>query len=73
MENLAETSRPLTQLNRKNQEFHWEPDEEAFQSLKDKLCTAPVLAYPDFKQPFILTTDASKRAIAGSFRKSKEG
>lgn len=33
--------------------------EEAFQTLKCKLTTAPVLAYADFTQPFILEVDAS--------------
>lgn len=33
-------------LNRKDQEFAWGPkQQEAFQSINDKLCTAPVLAY----------------------------
>ena len=29
-----------------------------------RLCKTPVLAYPNFELPFILTTDASKVAIA---------
>jgi hypothetical protein len=65
MQNFAEKSRTLTQPTRKNQEFHWGPYQQvAFQSLKDKLGSAPVLAYPDFKQACILTTDASKTDIA---------
>jgi len=32
--------------------------------MKDRLRTTPVLAYPNFELPFILTTDASKVAIA---------
>ena len=31
---------------------------------KNRLCTTPVLAYPIFQLPFILTTDASKVAVA---------
>ena len=31
--------------------------------MKERLCSAPVLAFPDFKLPFILTTDASKVAV----------
>jgi hypothetical protein len=66
VQNFAETARPLTRLARKNQELYWGPEQqEAFQSIKDKLCTIPVLAYPDFKLPFILTTDASRKAIVG--------
>jgi len=32
--------------------------------MQNRLCTAPVLAYPHFDLPFILTTDASKLAVA---------
>jgi hypothetical protein len=32
--------------------------------MKDRLCTPPVLAYPNFELPFILTTDSSQLAVA---------
>ena len=31
--------------------------------MKERLCSAPVLAFPDFKLPFILTTDSSKVVV----------
>jgi len=63
--NFAQIEKPLTTLTRKNQKFEWGPSQrEAFEGLKDKLCTTPVLAYPNFELPFILTTDASKLAVA---------
>jgi hypothetical protein len=59
--NFAEIAKPLTALARKDRQFTWAPQEQqAFQSMKDRLCTTPVLAYPNFEMPFILTTDASK-------------
>ena len=33
--------------------------QRAFVSLKNLLCSAPVFAYPQFKKPFIVQTDAS--------------
>uniref|UniRef100_A0A3B3S2Q0 Gypsy retrotransposon integrase-like protein 1 n=1 Tax=Paramormyrops kingsleyae TaxID=1676925 RepID=A0A3B3S2Q0_9TELE len=40
--------------------FCWTNDcEEAFQVLKERLTTAPVLGYPDYSLPFVLQTDAS--------------
>ena len=40
-----------------------EKQEESFQILKEKLCTTPILAYPDFEKEFILYTDASGYAL----------
>ena len=63
--NFAEVANPLTSLTSKNQPFVWGPSQqEAFEGMKDRLCTNPVLAYPNFNLPFILTTDASKLAVA---------
>ena len=64
---FAETVKPLTMLTRKDQKFSWVPlQQQAFDSMKEKLCAAPVLAYANFKLPIVLTTDASKIAVAAS-------
>ena len=47
--------------------------QEAFENLKTKLCTTPVLAYPNFDLPFILTTDASKVAVAAILTQEQDG
>jgi len=39
--------------------------------LKERLCSAPVLAFPDFKLPFILTINVSKVAIGAIVSGSK--
>jgi hypothetical protein len=41
--------------------------------MKEKLCTIPVLAYPNFKLPFILNTDASKIAVTAILSQVQDG
>jgi hypothetical protein len=46
--------------------LHWSPEAEtAFHSLKDALCTTPVLGYPQSGEKFIIDTDASNVGIGG--------
>ena len=71
---FAEIAKPLTLLTRKDQKFTWGPSQqEAFEELKNRLCTTPVLAYPNFEFPFILTTDASKVAVATILSQVQDG
>ena len=45
-------------------EFEWTPAcQERFDQLKKALTEALVLAYPDYKKPFILETDASLKGL----------
>jgi hypothetical protein len=63
--NFAEIAKPLKALTRKDRQFTLGPQQQqVFQSMKDRLCITPVMAYPNFNLPFILTTDASKVAIS---------
>jgi hypothetical protein len=62
---FAEIAKPLAQLVRKYTQFKWESSQQtAFEKLKKIICSEEVLAYPDFKSQFILTTDALKVAVA---------
>jgi hypothetical protein len=48
----------------KKGEFTWStPQSDAFNNIKTTLCSAPVLALPDFSKPFILEADASDKSI----------
>jgi transposase InsO family protein len=62
---FADIARPLTNLTHKDVDFVWdEKCQEAFDFLKDKLMSSPVLVYPDPTRPYVLFTDASKYAWA---------
>lgn len=51
---------PLTNLLRKN-DFHWDSKaDQAFQTLKQAMTSATVLALADFNNTFIIETDALK-------------
>ena len=56
----------LTALTKKDLPWRWGPEQQcAFDTLRDKLTSAPVLQFPNPSKPFILTTDASDYAIGG--------
>nr|GFA99728.1 putative reverse transcriptase domain-containing protein [Tanacetum cinerariifolium] len=54
-------SKPMTRLNQKNKKYEWgkEEEEEAFQTLKQKLCSSPILALPEGTEDFMVYCDAS--------------
>ncbi len=62
--NFADIVAPLTTLSSPSQPFVWSSCcQEAFESAKALLCSAPVLASPDFLRPFKLEVDASGRGV----------
>jgi hypothetical protein len=67
-------ARPMTDLLKKDNEWIWAEKEQAsFDLLKFKLTNEPLLQYPDFSKPFILTTDASGYAIGAILSQGKLG
>jgi hypothetical protein len=65
LDNFDAEAKPLTELTKKDRPFIWGPEQQkTFESLKDKLCKALELAFPDFSLLFNLTTNASKTAVA---------
>ncbi|WVZ52821.1 hypothetical protein U9M48_003843, partial [Paspalum notatum var. saurae] len=58
VKNYGIIAKPLTQLLHKNQ-FQWSQEgDQAFHKLKEALTHTPVLALPDFIEPFTIETDA---------------
>ncbi|GJT08991.1 reverse transcriptase domain-containing protein [Tanacetum coccineum] len=60
IKNFSKIAKSLTILTQKSKTFDWGEEQElAFQTLKDKLCNAPVLALPDGPEDFVVYCDAS--------------
>ncbi|GJU29664.1 putative reverse transcriptase domain-containing protein [Tanacetum coccineum] len=60
IENFSKIAKSLTILTQKCKTFDWGEEQElAFQTLKDKLCNAPVLALPDGPKDFVVYCDVS--------------
>ncbi|GJX67826.1 reverse transcriptase domain-containing protein [Tanacetum coccineum] len=54
----------MTKLTQKGVKFDWgDKQEAAFQLLKQKLCSAPILALPEGSEDFIAYCDASKKGL----------
>ncbi len=64
IKNFAAIASPLTKLLKKDVAFHWEAaHEQSFNELKSLLTNAPVLAFPEHSEPFIICTDASSLGL----------
>jgi hypothetical protein len=64
VKNFGILAKPLTELLKKDKPFVWTQSQAlAFNLLKEALCSAPVLALPDFSQPFHIDTDASRTGV----------
>ena len=66
VKDYAKIASPLHGLTKKKTKFIWNNEcQEAFDILKDRLVSAPILAYPDFTKEMKLHCDASRVAIGG--------
>ncbi len=65
---------PLQELLKKSVHFRWDDEQEgAFIMLKEALCKAPILAYPNPDVPYIVDTDASNLAIGAVLSQVQDG
>ncbi|GJY24147.1 putative reverse transcriptase domain-containing protein [Tanacetum coccineum] len=59
-----EDAKPMTELTQKKVKFVWgDKQEAAFQTLKQKLCSAPILALPEGSEDFVAYCDASIKGL----------
>nr|GEV11696.1 putative reverse transcriptase domain-containing protein [Tanacetum cinerariifolium] len=64
IEGFLKIARPMKKLTQKSMKFDWgEKAEAAFQLLKQKLCSAPVLALPEGSENFVVYCDASHKGL----------
>nr|GEW37270.1 reverse transcriptase domain-containing protein [Tanacetum cinerariifolium] len=64
IEGFLKITKPMTKLTQKKVKFEWDDKQEAaFQLLKQKLCSAPILALPEGSEDFIVYCDALNKGL----------
>ncbi|GJY40300.1 putative reverse transcriptase domain-containing protein [Tanacetum coccineum] len=64
IEGFSKIAKHMMKLTQKNMKFDWsEKAEAAFQLLKQKLCSAPILALPKGSENFMVYCDASRKGL----------
>ena len=82
IKDFSKIAKPLNQLlvgtgrnrGRGSPNVDWDANcESAFQTLKQELLQAPILAYADFAKPFLLYTDASNLGLGAVLAQRQDG
>ncbi|GKB09381.1 putative reverse transcriptase domain-containing protein [Tanacetum coccineum] len=64
IEGFSNIAKSITKLTQKKVKFDWgDKEEKDFQLLKEKLCSAPILALPEGAENFIVYCDASHKGL----------
>nr|GEY71199.1 putative reverse transcriptase domain-containing protein [Tanacetum cinerariifolium] len=70
---FSKIARPMTKLTQKSVKFKWgEKTEAAFQLLKQKLCSALILALPEGSANFVVYCDASHKGLGAVLMKGEK-
>ena len=71
---LAEIARAFHKASEKSANFEWRQEaQDAIESLKLKLTSTPILAFPCLKEPFIVYTDASQFVMGAVLAQVQDG
>ena len=71
---FAETARPLHKVSETSKKFEWtSAAQDAFESLKLKLTSTSIPAFPCLKEPLILCTDASQFPMGAVLAQVQDG
>ena len=74
IKDFAKTAAPLHALTGKYARFHWDEQcQRAFEEMKEKLTTAPIMSFPRDEGQFILDCDASQLAIGAVLSQVQDG
>ncbi|GKE44324.1 putative reverse transcriptase domain-containing protein [Tanacetum coccineum] len=64
IEGFSKIAKPMTKLTQKGIKFDWgEKEDNAFQLIKQKFCSAPILALPEGSKDFVVYCDASHKGL----------
>ncbi|GJY11109.1 putative reverse transcriptase domain-containing protein [Tanacetum coccineum] len=64
IEGFSKIAKSMTKLTQKGIKFDWgEKEENAFQLIKQKLCSAPILDLPEGSEDFVVYCDASHKGL----------
>lgn len=71
---FAKIAKPLNNLFKDGVEYKWEePQDLAFQKIKETLISEPILQYPQFDKEFMIITDASQEALGAVLSQGELG
>nr|GEZ55197.1 reverse transcriptase domain-containing protein [Tanacetum cinerariifolium] len=74
IERFSKIAKSMTKLTQKGIKFDWgEKEENAFQLIKQKLCSAPILTLPKGSKDFVVYCDASHKSLGVVLMQREKG
>ncbi|GKD17533.1 putative reverse transcriptase domain-containing protein [Tanacetum coccineum] len=72
-DDFSNIAKPMTKLTQESMKFDWgQKEEDAFQLLKQKLCSASILALPEGSENFMVYCDASHKGLGAVLMKKEK-